>query len=93
MPTDTKGLSQNLEGKRLRLFFRDGEICDAILVSVNVHENCSFGDGYADFFYDVISTNRPDRYKGDEPKIPKPVYAAEFEFLDHWESLDAIGGL
>jgi hypothetical protein len=92
MATDAKGLTQSLEGKKLRLFFQGGEICDVILVSVNVHESCPFCDGYADFFYDVISTNRPDKYKGDEKKVPKPCYAAEFAFLDRWENLEAIGG-
>ncbi len=92
MAIDTKGLSRNLEGKKLRLFFRGGEVCEVILVSVNTHENCTFEDSYGDFFYDVISTNRPDKYKGGETKIPKPMYAAEFEFLDRWENLDAIGG-
>jgi len=92
MATDTKGLSQELAGRKLRLYFQDREICEAILVSVDVHENCPFGDDYADFVYDIISTNRPDKYKTDKANKPKPVYAAAFKFLDRWEFLDSIGG-
>ena len=87
---DTKGLSSNLEGKKLRLFFDEGEICEAVLLSINVHEDCSFGDDHADFYYDVISSNRPDRYK-DARNAPKRVYAAEFKHLDRWELLDSNG--
>jgi len=92
MATDTKGLSQNLEGRKLRLFFHGGEICEVFLVSVNIHENCPFGDDYADFFYRVISTNRPGNYRCDEAKSPKPLYAAEFKYLDRWKPADSMGG-
>ncbi|HVA18084.1 MAG TPA: hypothetical protein VMV59_10290 [Candidatus Dormibacteraeota bacterium] len=90
MPIDTKGLTRDVEGKKLRLFFDGGEICEVVLLTVNVHENCSFGDDYADFYYDVISSNRPDRYK-DARKTPKPVYTAEFKHLNRWELLDSNG--
>ena len=92
MATDAKGLSQNLEGSKLRLFFQEGEVSDVVLVSVNIHEGCAFGDDRADFFYELISTNRPDRYRGNETTSPKPIYASEFRFLDRWEALDSMGG-
>jgi hypothetical protein len=92
MAADTKGLSQNLEGSKLRLFFQGGEISDVVLVSVNIHENCAFGDDHADFFYELMSTNRPDKYRSNEKKTPKPIYASDFKLLDRWEALDSMGG-
>jgi len=59
--SDTKGLTPEIEGKKLRLFFDGGEICEVVLLTVNIHENCSFGDDYADFYSDVISSNKPER--------------------------------
>jgi len=91
MVTDTKGLSRSLEGAKLRLFFQGGEVCEAILLSVNVHEDCRFGDEHADFFYDVVSSNRLDKYREDKAKTPKPVYSSEFKYLDRWELVDSMG--
>jgi hypothetical protein len=92
MVTDTKGSTSDLEGRKLRFYFCDGEICEATLLTVDVHENCPFGDDYADFVYDVKSTNRPEKYERDRNKDPKPVYSAEFAYLDHWEIVDSAGG-
>jgi hypothetical protein len=86
---DTKGLTNDLKGKELRLFFQGGEICEAILLLVDVHENCQFGDDYADFVYEIISTNQPEKYKDDQVRIPKPVYSTEFSYLDRWEIIPA----
>lgn len=89
MAIDTKGLTRDLEGRKLRLFFDGGEVCEVVLLSVNVHENCRFSDDYADFFYDVISSNKPEKYKDDAKKTPKPAYSAEFKHLNHWEPLES----
>jgi hypothetical protein len=85
---DTKGLTKDLEGKKLRLYFHGGEVCDAKLLLVDVHENCPFGDDYADFIYDVISTNQPGKYDGHDSKEPSSVYSAEFGHLERWEILE-----
>ncbi|HLV97014.1 MAG TPA: hypothetical protein VKS44_17610 [Candidatus Acidoferrales bacterium] len=92
MATDTKGLSRQLEGRKLRLFFEGGEICEAVLLAVDVHEHCPVGDDYAEFYYDVICSNKPEKYKVVIKKTPKPVFAAEFKCLSGWELLDSNGG-
>ena len=92
MATDTKGLSHDLAGRKLRLFFQEGEVADVVLVSVNIHENCAFGDDHADFFYELISTNQPEKYQSGEAKTPKPIYVSEFKSLERWEPLDSMGG-
>ena len=82
---DTKGLTPAMEGKRLRLFFRGGEVCEAVLLSVNVHGDCPFCAGYADFWYHVTSSNQPASYANDKPDAG---YAAEFPWLEKWELLE-----
>jgi hypothetical protein len=84
---DTKGLSNDLKGKKLRLFFQGGEVCEAVLLLVDIHENCEFGDDYADLVYDVMSTNRPEKY--DLSGTKNPVYSAQFSHLDKWELIGA----
>jgi len=82
MATDTHGLLPEYEGKRLRMYFGDGETCEMKLLNVEVHEDCEFCDGYAWFIYDVISTNRPERYKAPPGRA---VYCGRFEDIERFE--------
>ncbi len=84
MPTDTHGLSAEHEGKRLRMHFLDGEVCEIKLLHFEVHENCEFCEGYAWFMYDIISTNRPDRYNDLSGKC---AYSSQFEEIESFEVL------
>jgi hypothetical protein len=84
MATDTKGRGPEREGKRVRMHFVNGEVCEMKLCLVEVHENCQFCDGYAWFVYDVISTNRPELYK----ILPgNASFAGRFEDIEHFEVL------
>ena len=59
MLVDTKGLSQDYEGKRVRVEFSDGEIAEVKIIEValpNKYDNTPESWGIV---YDLISTNRP----------------------------------
>jgi hypothetical protein len=84
MAIDTHGLSAQHEGKRLRMRFADGEVSEIKLLNLEVHENCEFCIGYALFLYDIISTNRTDRYKKLSGSC---VYSAELKDVESFEVL------
>ena len=67
MPTDTKGFGPELEGKVLRVFFRDGQVTELKLIHFDLHENCEHCDGYAGIVYDVIQANRPKDCRDQKP--------------------------
>jgi hypothetical protein len=81
MATDTKGLSPELEGKVLRVFFKDGEIAELKLLWFDLHENCKIGDYYAGIIYDLIQTNRPEEHT--DPKAV--VFWADFTEIEKFE--------
>ena len=64
--------------------FVDGEVSDIKLLHFEVHENCEFCDGYEWFVYDVLSTNRPERYK--DP-LASAAYSGRFEDIESFEVL------
>jgi len=78
---DTKGLTRDLEGQRVRLFFRGGD-GEASPLTVAV----PFGD---DLINELISTTRPKKYESDKGK--RSAYSAEFPYLDHCELIDSAG--
>lgn len=85
MAIDTKGLTRNIEGKTLRVWFPCGEVALIRVSWVDVHENCSECSGYAGIIYDIIETNRPERYK----KNPcNSAYWSEFPDIQKWELVD-----
>ena len=86
MATDTKGLSRELEGKVVRIYFQNGEIAEVKLVSFDLHKNCPFGDEYAGIIYDVIKTNRPEIYKVDPATCG---FWAEFQNIEKFELIDS----
>ena len=56
---DTRGITKEMEGKRLRIIFSDGEDAEIKLNWVMIydcHEDCN------GFVYHVISTNQPEKY-------------------------------
>jgi hypothetical protein len=59
MPTDTKGFGPELEGKVLRVFFRDGQVTELKLLIFELHENCNIAMVMPGIIYDVIQANRP----------------------------------
>ncbi len=84
MATDTKGLSRELEGKVLRVYFKDGVVDEIRLVAFELHENCQFGDEYRGIIYDLIHTNRPDVYMKD------PKSCSFWAELDDIERIEVI---
>ena len=82
MATDTKGLSPELEGKVLRVFFKDGEIAELKLLIFELHENCKYCDGYAGIIYDVIQTNRPKDFPDQKTK---PCWWADLTNIEKFE--------
>ena len=59
MTLDTRGITKEMENKRLRVNFADGETAEVKLVWVmlhDCHEDCN------GFIYDLISTDRTEKY-------------------------------
>ena len=79
---DTRGLSPQLEGKKLRVYFIDGEVCEVKLLSLELHENCHLCDGYTGFIYDLLSTNRPEEYTTE---ASSSAYWGNFEDIERVE--------
>jgi hypothetical protein len=81
MATDTKGLSPELEGKVLRIFFKDGVIAELKLLHFDLHENCEYCDGYAGIIYDLIQFNHPKDFP-----VPKSACCwADFTEIEKFE--------
>jgi hypothetical protein len=82
---DTKGLTQAVEGHKLRVEFFDGEIALIRLVAVDVHDDCHLCPGYAGIIYDILETNQPARYE----KNPQgSSYWSEFPNIEKWTLVD-----
>jgi hypothetical protein len=56
MPTDTRGLHQELVGKRLRVDFAGGEVDEIKLLELTI---CDPPEPCCGITYTVLSTNRP----------------------------------
>jgi len=85
MTIDTKGLSPELEGKALRIFFQDGEIAEIKLVHFDLLENCEFGDHSEGIIYDLMKTNRPEIYKANPTTS---AHWADFTEIEKFELVD-----
>jgi hypothetical protein len=85
LPTDTKGITRTHEGKTLRVWFPAGEIAIIRVGTVDVHEDCSECSGYAGSIYDIVETNRPERYKGNPINS---TYWSEFPDIQRWELIE-----
>jgi len=73
-----------MEGRRLRLFFPDGDICEGQIVSVPAHDSC---DGCNGFVYDLIATTKPERYAQMNVKVGDALWT-RFEDLQGYEMME-----
>ena len=85
MAIETKGITRTLEGKTLRVWFSADEIVIIRISSVEVHEDCNLCSGYAGIIYDILQTNRPERY---EKNPANAAYWSEFPDIQKWELVD-----
>ena len=84
MNFDMKGLSAEQQGKRLRIEFTDGEICEGDLVMLctcDEHAPC------CGIVFDLWTPNRPTKYTGAFEKSAHPAVWSEIEFVKHFEAL------
>ena len=84
MNFDMKGLSAEHQGKRLRIEFTDGEICEGDLVMLctcDEHAPC------CGIVFDLWTPNRPTKYTGAFEKSAHPAVWSEIEFVKHFEVL------
>ena len=72
---------KELEGHRLRLYFSDGEICEAAIIDVADPDD---GDGCA---FDLLSTNNPNKYVGTEVHVGTSAVWVDFSTLEKYEEL------
>ena len=85
MAIDTKGPTRNVEGKTLRVWCPSGEVALIRVSWVDVRENCTECSGYAGIIYDIIESNRAERYKKNPPNS---AYWSEFPDIQKWELVD-----
>jgi hypothetical protein len=84
MNFDMKGLSAEHQGKRLRIEYTDGEICEGDLVMLctcDEHAPC------CGIVFDLWTTNQPTKYTGAFEKSAHPAVWSEIEFVKHFEVL------
>ncbi len=85
MAADTHGLTSDLEGKVIKVFFKDGEICNLKLLHLDIHEDCPHCSGYAGIIYDLVGTNRPEKYT--LPPV-KSAFWADLDEIEHFETVE-----
>jgi hypothetical protein len=74
---------RELEGRKVRLFFADGEISDGVIIVVSGHDDCEGCDG---FVYDLLRTDRAAKYEGIGVKAGSALWS-RFEELEKYEIL------
>ena len=85
MNFDMKGLSADHQGKRLRIEFTDGEVCDAellLLCTCDEHANC------CGIIFDLHKTNWPDKHQSALQSAPPAAIWSEIEFVKSFEILE-----
>jgi hypothetical protein len=87
MNFDMKGFSVEHQGKRLRIEFTDGEICEGDLVMLctcNEHATC------CGIIFDLLRTNRPEKRGNAFQSTSTPLAAiwSEIEFVKSFEVLE-----
>jgi hypothetical protein len=75
---------KELEGRKLRLFFSDGEVSEGIVITAPAHDDCAACDGFA---YDLLSTNRPAKYEAMRVKVGSALWSS-FDSLEKYEVLE-----
>lgn len=80
-----KGFRSEHEGKRLRIEFSDGEICEGDLVMVcgcEEHASCR------GIIFDLWATNQPGKHAKALEKVAHPAIWSEMEFVKNFEVLE-----
>jgi hypothetical protein len=72
---------KELEGRRLRLYFSDGDICEGAVIDVADPDD---GDG---FVFRLLSTNSPTKYEGTDVSIGSSAVWEDFRTLEKYEEL------
>jgi hypothetical protein len=86
MNFDMKGLSAAHQGKRLRIEFTDGEICDAdllMLCTCDEHADC------CGITFELLKTNRPEKHATTLQSSPPIAMWSEIKFVKSFEVLEA----
>jgi hypothetical protein len=85
MKFDMRGFSPEHQGKRLRIEFTDGEICEAKLLMLSTcheHADC------CGITFDLLRTNRPEKHANTLQSIPPVAIWSEIEFVKSFEVLE-----
>jgi hypothetical protein len=85
MNFDMKGLSTEHQGKRLRIEFTDGEVCETELLLLSTcqeHADC------CGITFDLLRTNRPEKHQRVLQSTPQPAIWSEIEFVKSFEVLE-----
>ena len=84
MEFDMRGIRQEHIGKRLKIEFTDGEVCEGELLEVGTcdeHASC------CGMTFDLRTTNRPEKHRGAFEKTKHPAIWSEIEFVKSFEVL------
>jgi hypothetical protein len=84
MPTVPPKFGKEAEGRKLRLFFSDGEVSEGIVIEAPAHDDC---EGCNGFVYDLLSTDRPAKYEAMHVKIGSAQWSS-FDALEKYEVLE-----
>jgi hypothetical protein len=85
MSFDMKGLSAEHQGKRLRIEFADGEICEGnllMLCTCDEHTTC------CGIIFDLLRTNRAEKYQHALQSEPPAAIWSEIELVKSFEVLE-----
>jgi hypothetical protein len=77
---ELRRFGSELQGRKLRLFFSDGEVSEGVIVSAPTHSSCEGCDG---FVYDLESTNRPAKYEAMRVKVGSALWTKFDEFAKY----------
>jgi hypothetical protein len=72
---DTHGITREMEGKRLRITFDDGETAEIRITSVQIHDCHEDCNGIV---YDVLSSNKMDKYR---LPLEQSAFWSEFQYI------------
>jgi hypothetical protein len=84
MPMAPPKFGKELEGRKLRFFFSDGEVSEGTIVTALAHDDCEGCNGFA---YDLLSTDRPAKYEAMGVKIGSAFWS-NFDALVKFEVLE-----
>jgi len=81
---ETAKFGREMEGRKVRLVYADGSTDVGVVVSAPAHDDCKGCDG---FVYDLVSTDRADRYEAMNVRIGSALWA-RFEDLRSYEVVE-----